>query len=174
MRRPTFSILTPSLNQVSYVDDAVRSVLAQATDVDIEYIVVDGGSTDGTVDILERYRDQFAHLIVEPDGGQAAALNRGLALATGEFVAFLNTDDLYLPGALSAAATAFTESGADWVCGDTIFFGDGHRTEFVAADVPRSIRELLTWGYRAPQPGMFWRRDVVDYFDVRFRHVFDH
>ena len=82
MRRPTFSILTPSLNQVSYVDDAVRSVLAQATDVDIEYIVVDGGSTDGTVDILERYRDQFAHLIVEPDGGQAAALNRGLALAS--------------------------------------------------------------------------------------------
>jgi glycosyltransferase involved in cell wall biosynthesis len=174
MRPATFSILTPSLNQASYVDETLRSVLAQAVDVDIEYIVIDGGSTDGTVDILERYRDQLAHLIVQPDQGQADALNHGLKLASGEFVAFLNSDDLYLPGALSAAVTAFAESGADWICGDTILFGAGHPTELVSANVPRSLRQVLTWKYRAPQPGMFWRRDVVDHFDARFRYAFDH
>ena len=172
--RPVFSILMPSLNQASFVEDAIRSVHAQAGDVDIEHIVIDGGSTDGTVEILERHRDHLAQLIVEPDSGQADALNRGLALATGAFVAFLNTDDLYLPGALSAAMTGFAESGADWLCGDTIRFGAGHPTKLVSADVPRSVRDALTWSYDAPQPGMFWRRDVVDHFDTRFQYVFDH
>jgi glycosyltransferase involved in cell wall biosynthesis len=112
--------------------------------------------------------------VIEPDAGQADALNRGLALTTGDYVAFLNSDDLYLPGALAAIAEAFARDNADWVCGDTIFFGPGHSTRLVSAAVPRSVRDALSWNYHAPQPGMFWRRGIVDHFDTRFRYTFDH
>ena len=96
-----FSIITTSYNTGAYLEQAIRSVLAQRqSGIDVQYIVVDGGSSDATPDILARYSSEISHLIVEPDSGPANALNKGLRLADGDMVAWLNADDLYYPGTL--------------------------------------------------------------------------
>ena len=97
---PRISIITPSLNQGAYLERTVRSVVDQGYP-DLEYIVVDGGSTDESVSILERYDDRIAYWVSERDSGQAHAINKGLARATGSIVAYINSDDYYLPGAFA-------------------------------------------------------------------------
>ena len=99
--QPLVSIITPSLNQAAFIEAAIESVLTQDYP-QIEYIVIDGGSTDGTLDILRRYGDRVRWLS-EPDAGQSDAINKGFRLARGEIVAWLNSDDVYLPQAVSRA-----------------------------------------------------------------------
>ena len=94
---PDITIITPSLNQAAFLPRCIDSVLSQ--DVDLEYIIVDGGSTDGSTEILERYRSK-ATLIIEPDRGQADALSKGFDIASGSILGWLNSDDMYTPGAL--------------------------------------------------------------------------
>lgn len=111
------SIVTVSFNQVRYLERAIRSVAAQDHG-DIEHIVVDAGSTDGSRDIIERFRDRLAAVVLEPDRGAPDGLNKGFALATGEVLAYLNADDEYLPGAVRAAVAAFRRhADADIVVG---------------------------------------------------------
>ena len=98
------SIVTPSFNQAEYIEAAINSVLSQDYQP-LEYIVIDGGSTDGSVEILRRYADRLAYWVSEPDRGQAAAIDKGLRRARGEVLAYLNSDDIYLPGAVRAVAT---------------------------------------------------------------------
>jgi glycosyltransferase involved in cell wall biosynthesis len=173
--RPTISVVTPSFNQSQYLEEAILSVLSQRYP-GLQYIVIDGGSRDGSVDILQRHADSLSYWESEPDRGQVHALNKGLARSTGELFCFINSDDLLLPGALHAAADAFERTpGLEWLCGDTLFFGEGHATRLHPTVVPRSARHLLTWSYSAPQPGMFWRRDILDGgFDERWPYGFDH
>ena len=95
--RPLVSIVTPSFNGAEFLEETIRSVLAQDYPR-IEYLVMDGGSTDGTLKILERYRGRL-QFVSEPDGGAADAINRGFRKAKGEILAWLGADDLYLPGA---------------------------------------------------------------------------
>jgi glycosyltransferase involved in cell wall biosynthesis len=103
---PRVSIVMPSLNQGAFVEEAIRSVLLQHYP-DVELIVVDGGSTDGTVATVENYRNRLAHWICEPDAGPANALNKGFSLATGEILGFLNADDFLLPGSLAKVVREF-------------------------------------------------------------------
>ena len=100
------SIVTPSFNSARYLEETIQSVLSQDYQP-IEYWVIDGGSTDGTLDILNRYAGRL-QFVSAPDNGQADAVNRGFARCSGAIFAFLNADDLYLPGAISAAVRAFT------------------------------------------------------------------
>ena len=100
------SVVTISFNQAAYLERAIRSVVEQDHD-NVEYIVVDPGSTDGSRAIIERWRDRIGRVILEPDAGPPDGLNKGFAAATGEVFAYLNSDDAFLPGALSAAAAAF-------------------------------------------------------------------
>src|SRR5215212_1922098 len=114
--RPKLTIITPSFNQGRFIEKTIASVLDQGYE-NLEYIVVDGGSTDETLDVLERYDDRLAWWVSEPDGGQTDALNKGLRRATGDIVAYINSDDHYLPGAFEHAVGALERSGATWAAG---------------------------------------------------------
>lgn len=173
--RPRISIVTPSFNQGQFLEQTILSVLNQDYAL-LEYIVIDGGSTDHSVELIRRYEDRLAYWESEKDRGQVHAINKGLAKATGDIFAFLNSDDMYLPGTLNAVADYFqNHPECEWLCGDTVMFGEGHPTELIQAVVPRSAGQCLSWGYKAPQPGHFWKRNIVGKgFDEQWTYDFDH
>ena len=106
-RRPTISIVTPSFNQVQFLEEAMQSVLGQ-TYPHVEYVVIDGGSSDGSATIIRRYADRLAYWVSEPDQGQYDAINKGFARTTGDIMAWLNSDDKYTPWTLSVVAEIFS------------------------------------------------------------------
>lgn len=121
---PRISVITPSFNQGVYIEETINSVVNQNYP-NIEYIVVDGGSTDKTLEVLESRRDFITKIISEPDNGQSDALNKGFKLATGDIFCWLNSDDQFAPDALWAVALAFHTSNADLVAGIAEIYEDG-------------------------------------------------
>ena len=168
------SIVTPSFNQGRFLEQTIQSVLTQ-DHPDIEYIIIDGGSTDESVEVIRRYEDRLAYWVSEKDRGQAHAINKGLEKATGDVFAFINSDDLYLPGAFRAVTEYFREHPAcEWLCGETLLFGTERQTILAPTRVPESAAHALSWAYVAAQPGMFWKREIVkDGFQERWRYCFD-
>lgn len=178
MNQPTLTIITPSYNQGRYLTETIESVLAQ--DVPgLEYIIVDGGSTDESVSVIEKYASKLAWWVSEKDRGQAHAINKGLARATGRFVAYLNSDDTYLPGALHTALGVLERTpGARWVAGGVIGFGtaDSPVDEWHLPNVPRTLLDCVTAKFQTAQPGHVWDREMlqsVGGFDESFRYLFD-
>src|ERR1044072_6937840 len=144
------SIITPSFNQGRFLEETILSVLKQGYEP-LEYIIIDGGSTDESVEIIRRYEDRLAYWVSEKDRGQVHAINKGLARVTGDICAFINSDDVYFPGTFYAVRIHFEQHPeGQWVCGDTVMFGAGHETKVINAVVPRSAAHCLSWAYRAP------------------------
>src|SRR6185436_2502177 len=135
-----------------FIEETILSVLNQDYEP-LEYFIIDGGSTDETLSVIKRYEDRITGWVSEKDRGQVDALNKGLAKTTGDIFAFINSDDLYLPGVFKQVAEYFERHPeSEWVCGDTIMFGDGIPTEQIQAVVPKSAAHCLSWSYKAPQP----------------------
>lgn len=172
--QPLVSIVTPSLDQGRFIEHAIRSV-AEQDYPRIEHIVVDGGSRDETLDILRRHPN--VRWLSEPDDGQADALNKGFALASGEILAWLNADDVYLEGAVAAAVEALTRSGADLVYGAWQQLDEhGHVTREVPAR-PFVYRELLEVRNFIAQPTAFFTRaafDAAGGIDATLRYAMDY
>jgi glycosyltransferase involved in cell wall biosynthesis len=159
------SVVTPSFNQCGFLARMAESVLSQRGDFDLEWIIVDGGSTDGSVEFLRGIPDPRVLVTSEPDRGQSHAINKGLALAGGDVIAWLNADDLYPPGALAAVAKAFSaHPDAGWLVGRYEII-DAHDRPIRPGVVRYKERRLRRYSYRAllrenflPQPAVFWRR----------------
>ncbi|MDR7417465.1 MAG: glycosyltransferase family 2 protein [Armatimonadota bacterium] len=158
----TVSVVTPSFNQGAYIADTIESVLDQEG-VRVEYLVVDGGSTDATLEVLRRYGDRV-RWISEPDRGQTEAINKGWRRTTGEVIAWLNTDDVYLPGALRRVVEVFaSRPDVDAIYGDCDYVDAQGRVlgpyptrpyDYVA--LVRDARNFI------PQPAAFLRRRLLD------------
>ncbi len=154
------SIITPSYNQSAYLEQTICSVLDQ-DHVQIEYMVIDGASTDGSVEIIKKYADQLAWWTSEKDGGQADAINKGFARASGEVIAWLNSDDYYLPGAVSAAVRMLDENpDAVLVHGDMLAVDEHGRTFNTLHYKPVSLEDLLCFQIIG-QPAVFMRRSAL-------------
>jgi glycosyltransferase involved in cell wall biosynthesis len=167
-RWPRISVVTPSFNQGRYIGETIDSVVGQEYP-NLEYIVVDGGSTDETTEVLERYRANLTHLICERDRGQSDALNKGFRLATGEIFCWLNSDDRFAPGALFAVAMAFSTHDVDMVSGICEIYEEGkllHRHMSACADGLLPLNDLLDLdrGWNAGQffyqPEVFFSRKL--------------
>lgn len=155
------SIVTPSYNQAAYLEQTMRSVLDQ-DHPEIEYLVVDGGSTDGSVEIIEQYAPRLAWWSSEKDSGQAEAINKGMRRARGEIVAWLNSDDMYLPDAVAAAAQAFAEHPqAVLVYGDMRAVDEENRTTNLLRYRQLSLEDLLCFQIIG-QPAVFMRRSAFE------------
>lgn len=170
------SIVTPSYNSAPFLAECIESVLTQDYP-NIEYIVMDGGSTDETPAILERYRNRIARIHSAPDFGQAQAINRGLAGATGQIVAFLNADDAYLPGAVSEAMRHMTaHPQAAVVYGNAFHVGEDGTT--LASYPTRDFdRDALKRSCYICQPAAFVRREAFERagaLNPAFHYVLDY
>lgn len=163
MTSPLLSVVTPSYNQAEFLHDNIQSILQQSHD-DVEHIVVDGESTDTTLDILREYESEYnLRWVSEPDRGQSHALNKGIEMARGEWIGWLNVDDYYLPGAFDALRTALdTRDRPDVVYGDLLFVDrDGNELSRRYHTTP-SMFVQRHWTLSTANHCSFFRADLFD------------
>lgn len=173
---PKVSVVTPSFNSADFIGATLHSVLDQDYP-DLEYICQDGASRDGTADILKAYEPRLKHWASEPDSGQTQAINRGFAHSSGEIMAWLNSDDLFLPGSIAYAARYLSENpDVDVVYGHRVIVDENNR-EIGRWILPAHSDEAIKYADYIPQETMFWRRSIWEKagggLDEDFRFAMD-
>jgi len=174
---PKFSIVTPSYNQGHFIEATILSVLNQSY-ANLEYIVMDGGSTDGSVEIIKAYESELAYWQSGSDGGQAEAIHNGFTRCTGDIFGWLNSDDILLPGAVEKAARYFSDHPN---C--KVVIGNSKRIDSNGREIDRiwplalDYRRILYWATKFDQPASFWTRDI--YFsagglNTKYQFCFDY
>ena len=173
---PSITVVTPSFNQAAYLERTIRSVLDQGYP-NLEYIIIDGGSTDGSVDIIRKYQSQLAYWVSESDNGQSHAINKGLRRATGDWVAWQNSDDIYYPGAFSKLAQmAEKNPGTKLIVGDMMLIDTNDRTLRDIRYVRACHKAMLVEGMLLVNQASFWRREVhqeIGWMDEDLHFSFD-
>jgi hypothetical protein len=170
------SVITPSYNQAAYLEHTIRSVLGQDYP-DLEYLIVDGASMDGSQEIIQKYEDQLAWWVSEPDSGQAEAINKGFRKATGDVIAWLNSDDVYAPGAIAAAVKVLSEN-------PELGLVYGNAVSFDRNGLPLNDLVFGDWGLQGLvafniicQPAVFMHRSALEsagYLDESYHMLLDH
>lgn len=173
---PRISIITPSYNQGEFIEESIRSVLLQGYP-NLEYIIIDGGSTDNTIDIIKKYEAFISYWISEPDTGQANAINKGLRYATGELIGWQNSDDYYHPNAFYQVASASR------ILNDIeVFYGDVYITSIDGKLIDRitapkfELIEMFPW-FKLHNESMFFRKKILESghsINENFRHYMDY
>lgn len=160
MDYPKITVVTPSYNQGQFLEETIVSVVGQQYP-NLEYIVMDGGSTDNSVEVIRKYERHLAHWVSEKDGGQGAAINRGFGMATGDILCWLNSDDTYLPGALLHVAARLGAGRPELVFGNCLHVVEGEPVVVQGSDVRswHETRDLLLTDYII-QPSSFWTREA--------------
>ena len=174
---PKISIITPSYNQGKFIEETITSVLGQGYP-NLEYIIIDGGSTDETIEVIKKYADKLKYWVSEKDNGQSHAINKGFALATGDIIGWLNSDDMYLPGALAHVASRL-DTGARELCfGNCLHFRQG--TSAVVSWGSDVVQNAQRYGLEnfdyIIQPSSFWTRitwEAVGSLSESLTYTFD-
>ncbi len=172
---PKLSIVTPSFNQGHFIEETIQSVLNQNYP-NLEYIVIDGGSTDNTLEIIKKHQQHLTYWLSEKDKGQANAINKGLCLCTGDIFNWLNSDDYLEPGALHKIASSFADEQVQIVAGKVRNFSKTE--EEIIPNQNLSAKGLMCWepGVKFVQPGVWMRRGLIEKcggIDERFHYAFD-
>lgn len=174
--RPTVSIITPSFNQAAFIEETIRSVLLQNYP-ELDYLVIDGGSNDGTVEILRRY-EPWLRWVSEPDRGQTDAINKGLCMARGKVLAYLNSDDTYLPGTIHTITSYFkVHPKVGLIYGDCYAVNTDGNAFGTIRGHPFNLRRMIMRGEFVPQQAAFWSRQAMDevgLLDARLHYCMDH
>lgn len=161
---PRISVITPSFNQAGFLEKTIQSVLAQEYP-NLEYIIIDGGSDDGSRELIARYAPWLSWWESGPDRGQSHAINKGLARASGEILCWLNSDDYYLPGTLELVGRRLArETGHQALVGDVLkVYGDGRPPVVLKGRYESRRRLLEVWKpYQMHQAAIFWRRELTE------------
>jgi len=161
---PVISVITPSFNQGRFIEQTIRSVLLQSYP-SLEYIIIDGGSSDESVEIIRKYQKYVAYWVSEADHGQSHAINKGLQRASGQILCWLNSDDYFTPGALMTVAENLADgSGTYAIVGHMVRVHENGRPPVTIRGGYENRRRLLQFwkGYGMHQSSIFWRREVLE------------
>jgi len=176
MSYPRITVVTPNFNHARFLRQTIESVLAQDYP-NLEYLVIDGGSTDGSVEIIQEFAPRISYWVSEPDRGQTDAIRKGFARASGEILGWLNSSDWYLPGALHAVASLFRRRSIQGVMGDSYLVDEGGRVLWrersFALDTGSLVYEDCLW---IPQPAILWSRELYERsggLDISLRYCMD-
>ena len=175
MTLPRISIVTPSFNQGKFLEETIQSVLSQNYP-DLEYFVIDGGSTDNSIDIIKKYEGRLNYWVSEKDCGQSEAINKGLKRASGEIVAWLNSDDTYLDETLNRVAALFRQNpSVDLLYGNVENIYPDGRKKLITSDPFKPIRFLRQ--VNVHQPSVFWKRKLhstIGWLDESLYYMMDY
>jgi len=174
---PRITIITPSYNQGEFLEETILSVVNQNYS-NLEYIIMDGGSTDNSVDIIKKYEDKISYWVSEPDNGQADAIHRGLEKATGDIFAYINSDDIFLPDSFKVISEAFMSNpSAQWVVGKGYCIDEKGRFLNRKEYAPITFMNMLFLEDCVMQPTAFWRKELyfsVGGIDTKYQFSFDY
>lgn len=174
---PKISVITPSFNQAEYLERTILSVLNQNYP-NLEYIILDGGSTDGSVEIIKKYEKYLHYWVSEKDKGQTDAINKGLKMATGEYLCFQNSDDVFSENCFEEVAKIyFKNPKTDIIYGHLLFIDENDETFEVMKSVPFSQKKQVLEGIQIHNQSFFFKKSLCEkygYFDEKYTFAFDY
>ncbi len=170
---PKISIITPSYNQGDFIEETIRSVLLQGYP-NLEYIIIDGGSRDQSVEIIKKYEPWLTYWVSEPDKGQADAINKGLLVSSGNIISWLNSDDVYIKGVFKRIAISFSNN-TDIIYGDSQYVNEEtYCLDYIKSDPYISLKSLIFRLSMLPQPSVFISARLFETLDSELHFSFDY